>query len=211
MQAYEGLKTVDTLKQQYVFVPAKVKAVYLAYLLGQLDELKIRSAMIFTATCRGCHMLNLLLHQLKIPAVALHADLPQKRRLSALERFKSGIVSVLVATDVASRGLDIPIVDLVINYDLPVMARNYVHRVGRTARAGRGGWALSLVTQYDIELVHKIEALIGRQLEIYEMNEDKVLKLVTRVYTAKKAALLQQTKEEAFKEASGTSSFKRNK
>ncbi|CAD7698085.1 unnamed protein product [Ostreobium quekettii] len=208
-EAYEGLKTVDSLKQQYVFVPAKVKDVYLTHLLTQLEDLKVRSAMIFVATCRGCHGLGLLLRQLGIPVACLHAEMAQRARLGALERFRCGRVAILVATDVASRGLDIPTVDLVVNYDLPQMARNYVHRVGRTARAGRGGWAVSLVTQYDVELVHRIEGLIEKRLTEYAMPEDSVLKLITRVYTAKKAALLQAAKEEVFEQGSGTTTYKK--
>jgi ATP-dependent RNA helicase DDX49/DBP8 len=77
----------------------------------------------------------------------------QEKRVRALKMFKSSQARVLVVTDVGSRGLDIPEVELVINFNIPAAAREYVHRVGRTARAGRGGRAVSLVSQYDIELV----------------------------------------------------------
>jgi ATP-dependent RNA helicase DDX47/RRP3 len=87
----------------------------------------------------------------------------------------------LIATDVASRGLDIPSVDFVINYDIPQNAKDYVHRVGRTARAGRSGKALSLVTQYDVENYQKIEHLLGKKLDEHTTNEEKVLIFLERV------------------------------
>ncbi|KAJ0571660.1 putative RNA helicase [Helianthus annuus] len=96
---------------------------------------------------RTCHLLGLLMEELDHDVAELHSHKSQAFRLSALHKFKSGKVSVLLATDVASRGLDIPTVDLVINYDIPRYPRDYVHRVGRTARAGRGGLAISLITQ----------------------------------------------------------------
>lgn len=195
-QAYEGLQTVQKLKQEYLFIPSKVKEVYLVNLLQQLEELKCRSAIIFNGTCKGCHLLSVLLEELGIAAAALHSHKPQKARLAALDRFKSGAVPILLATDVASRGLDIPTVDLVINYDLPMLARDYVHRVGRTARAGRRGWSLSFVTQYDIELVQQIEGLVGQQLEKFEPDEAEVLKGITKVYAAKRAAALRVAEEE---------------
>ncbi len=77
---------------------------------------------------QGCHLLSVLLEELGVAAASLHSHEPQRARLAALDRFKSGAVPILLATDVASRGLDIPSVDLVVNYDLPQMARDYVHR-----------------------------------------------------------------------------------
>ncbi|GFR48805.1 hypothetical protein Agub_g10756, partial [Astrephomene gubernaculifera] len=196
-KAYEGLRTADKLREEYLFLPSKVKEVYLHHLLTVLlPARKVRSAIIFASTCRGCHLLSLLLEELGLPAAALHSGKSQKARLAALARFKSEQVPLLLATDVASRGLDIPTVDLVVNYDLPVMARDYVHRVGRTARAGRSGWSLSFVTQYDVQLVHAIEELIGHKMEEHRLEEQEVLKGITKVYSAKRAAMLRVAEEE---------------
>ena len=94
--------------------------------------------------------------------------------------------NILVATDVASRGLDIPAVDLVINYDVPQNSKDYVHRVGRTARAPRSRLAVTLVTQYDVELYQKIERLIGKRLEAYAAPEEAVLLMNERVNEAQR-------------------------
>jgi ATP-dependent RNA helicase DDX49/DBP8 len=190
-QAYEGLQTAGpNLKEEYMLIPAKVKEVYLVHLLQSLEERNIRSAIVFAGTCRGCALLAALLEELNISSTALHSGLPQKRRMAALDRFKGGSIPILLATDVASRGLDIPTVDLVVNFDLPTLARDYVHRVGRTARAGRKGWSLSFVSQYDVELVQKIEELTGKELEKFELEESEVLKGITQVYAARRAASL---------------------
>ena len=141
-----------------------------------------------------------LLDELDISAVALHSKQKQKQRLASLSRFKSGVVPVLVATDVASRGLDIPTVDLVVNFDLPKVAREYIHRIGRTGRAGRRGQAISFVTQYSVEVFQKIEELIQKKLSQFETNEKKVLKLITRVFAAKKAVRLRMEEEDEDKD-----------
>jgi ATP-dependent RNA helicase DDX47/RRP3 len=93
-----------------------------------------------------------------------HGQLAQPKRLAALNKFKAGERTILIATDVAARGLDIPSVDLVINYDLPANSKDYIHRVGRTARAGRSGRAITVVTQYDVELYQRIEHMIGEKM-----------------------------------------------
>ncbi|XP_057461703.1 LOW QUALITY PROTEIN: DEAD-box ATP-dependent RNA helicase 36 [Actinidia eriantha] len=198
-EAYEGLKTVESLNQQYVFIPKNVKDVYLLNILSKMEDMGIRSAIIFVSTCRSCHLLSLLLEELDLEAAALHSFKSQSLRLSALHRFKSGQVPVLIATDVASRGLDIPTVDLVINYDIPRYPSDYVHRVGRTARAGRGGQAVSFVTEKDVDLIHQIEAVIEKQLEKFDCKENEVLADITKVYKAKRVATMKMV-DDGFEE-----------
>ena len=84
----------------------------------------------------------------------------------------------MIATDVASRGLDIPHVDVVVNFDIPTHSKDYIHRVGRTARAGRSGKAITLVSQYDVELYQRIEKLIGKKLPKYDAVESEVWSLL---------------------------------
>lgn len=140
-------QTVENLVQEYLFIPAKYKEVYLAYILGSKIGNEI---IIFTATCINANRVCLFLRKLEYKAVTINGQMSQSRRLGSLARFKGKESKILVATDVASRGLDIPEVDCVINYDLPMNPKDYIHRVGRTARAGRAGRALTFVTQYDV-------------------------------------------------------------
>ncbi|CAM9998333.1 unnamed protein product [Scytosiphon promiscuus] len=156
---------------------------------GGAADGKARSVMIFVSKCRKCQELSETLLELGVDCTPLHSLLGQRRRTAALGKFKSQQTKVLVSTDVASRGLDIPAVDLVINFDVPRVATDYVHRVGRTARAGRRGRAISLVSQYDIELVHNIEQYTGTPLGLCpEVVEDDVLKLLNQVAKASRVA-----------------------
>ncbi|CAH8252503.1 unnamed protein product [Arabidopsis lyrata] len=189
-EAYEGLKTVDTLTQQFIFEDKDAKELYLVHILSQMEDKGIRSAMIFVSTCRTCQRLSLMLDELEVENVAMHSLNSQSMRLSALSKFKSGKIPILLATDVASRGLDIPTVDLVINYDIPRNPRDYVHRVGRTARAGRGGLAVSIITETDVKLIHKIEEEVGKKMEPYNNKIITDSLEVTKVSKAKRVAMM---------------------
>ena len=115
----------------------------------------------------------------------------QIQRIASLGKFKAGTRSILIATDVASRGLDIPAVDAVYNYDIPTNPKDYIHRVGRTARAGRAGNAVNFVTQYDVELFQRIESLIGLRMEKHPLEEQSVLLLLARVTEAQRQAAIE--------------------
>eukprot|EP00164_Ancoracysta_twista_P002531 GFYU01003371.1.p1 GENE.GFYU01003371.1~~GFYU01003371.1.p1 ORF type:complete len:478 (-),score=133.26 GFYU01003371.1:108-1541(-) len=181
-------QTVKTLVQQYVFIPAKHKDCYLAFIL---NELAGNSTIIFTSTCAATQRVALMLRNLGFSAIPIHGQMTQPKRLGALNKFKSGSRQILLATDVASRGLDMPCVDVVINYDVPTNSKDYIHRVGRTARAGRSGRALTLVTQYDVELFQRIEYLIGHKMDLYSSEESEVLLLLERVGEAHRMAIME--------------------
>ncbi|KAL3079019.1 hypothetical protein niasHS_014801 [Heterodera schachtii] len=178
-------QTVSTLIQNMLFIPFKYKEAYLVYLL---NEKAGNTAIVFVSTCASAVKLSLLLRHLGFGAISLHGQMSQPKRLGALNKFKKKDRPILVCTDVASRGLDIPNVDMVINYDVPQSSKDYVHRVGRTARAGKSGIALTIVTQYDVEVYQKVENSIGKRLDVFEITHEDVMQLVERVSEAGRIA-----------------------
>ncbi|KAL4240821.1 putative ATP-dependent RNA helicase ddx47 [Mactra antiquata] len=183
-------QTVDKLQQYYIFIPVKFKDVYLVYIL---NELAGNSFMVFCSTCANTQRVALMLRNLGLMAIPLHGQMTQAKRLGALTKFKSKSRSILVATDVASRGLDIPHVDVVLNLDIPTHSKDYIHRVGRTARAGRAGKAITFVTQYDVELYQRIEHLIGKQLPLFNTEEQEVMMLMERTAEAQRQAKMEMS------------------
>ena len=179
-------QTVSTLLQSYCFIPHKDKDVYVAWLM---NEFASKSVIIFTRTVNETQRIAILLRALGFGAIPLHGQLSQSSRLGALGKFRAKSRDILVATDVAARGLDIPSVDVVLNFDLPHNSETYIHRVGRTARAGKAGVALSLVTQYDIELFQRIEAALGKKLGEYETDREEVMVLAENVGEAQRMAI----------------------
>ncbi len=131
-----------------------------------LDERGLKQAFIFVNSKLGCARLARSLEREGLRTAALHGDKSQDERLKALEAFKQGEVDLLVCTDVAARGLDIKDVPAVFNFDVPFNAEDYVHRIGRTGRAGASGLAVTLVSPSDTRLVADIEKLIKKKLEV---------------------------------------------
>jgi len=178
-------QTVEKLLQYYLFIPQKFKELYLVHIL---NEMAGNSFMIFCSTCSATLRLSLMLRSLGFTAIPLNGQMNQNKRLASLNKFKSKSRSILLATDVASRGLDIPHVDIVINFDIPTHSKDYIHRVGRTARAGRAGKAVTFVSQYDVELYQRIEHLLGKKLPLYPSVEEEVMLLGERVAEALRMA-----------------------
>ncbi|GAB0496916.1 hypothetical protein MMPV_008237 [Pyropia vietnamensis] len=160
-EAGEHYLTVKRLTQTYVFLPSALKDVYLCHYLMS-PTAPAGTLLVFTTHVATAVYLAALLPAVGVPRVAaIHAGLSQADRLATLRSMQAGTLRAVVATDVVARGLDLPAVAGVVNYDLPRRPSVYVHRVGRTARAGRRGVAVSFVGERDIALVHAIEAVVG--------------------------------------------------
>jgi ATP-dependent RNA helicase RhlE len=134
-------------------------------LLEIVNGMNCNSILVFTRTKRKATWVKERLRDAKVKAEEIHSDISQSQRERTLRKYRAGEFAVLVATDVAARGLDIPVISHVINYDLPDSPHDYVHRIGRTGRAGRDGTAVSFVSQEQSHLIRDIEKFVGRQLE----------------------------------------------
>ena len=134
-------------------------------LVHLIKKEKWKQALVFTRTKHGANRLTKKLIQAHIPAVAIHGNKTQNYRTRALDDFKKNRVRILVATDVAARGIDIKNMNQVINFDLPTVAKDYVHRIGRTGRAGESGKAISFVSSEQFELLDAIQKLLKQTLE----------------------------------------------
>lgn len=188
-ESEDPVATVEELEQYYVLCPVEVRDGYLVEAVRQfLIKNPEASVLIFTDTCKSCKLMSMTLSEIGLENVALHSVASQRERLASLARFKSNQTKILVATDVASRGLDIPTVGLVVNHILPNDPKDYVHRVGRTARAGRYGSALSLVTPTDIKVLHTIESDIGTKLKEFPVDGKEVARIFTQVSVTKREA-----------------------
>lgn len=157
--------TVPRIEESVISVQRAQKASALCQVLSRPE---VARALIFTRTKRGADKLVRQLGESRIRAEALHGNMSQNARLRALDYFRDGRINYLVATDIAARGIDIASISHIVNYDLPDEPAAYVHRIGRTARAGASGAAISLCSPEEYEQLREIERLIKRKVPVVD-------------------------------------------
>jgi ATP-dependent RNA helicase RhlB len=161
--------TVDKVKQTLYHVSSDEK---MSVMLGLLKQKKPRTAIVFTNTKRAAEEISKRLEINGYPSEFIMGDLPQRKRLAIIRKIKAGEAEYLVATDVAARGLHIDNLEMVINYDLPEDPEAYVHRIGRTARAGETGEAVALACERYVFGLESIEKLINQKIPVAELTEE---------------------------------------
>jgi ATP-dependent RNA helicase RhlE len=152
----------EAISHQIYPVPKHLKIPLVIELLMQEE---VKSALVFTRTKQDADILARKLREAGNSLEVIHGDFPQKRRLRALDRFRQGKVRMLIATNVAARGLDIEAISHVINFDVPEQAETYIHRIGRTGRVAAAGAAWTLVTEEDEPLISSIEHMLGDEIQ----------------------------------------------
>lgn len=167
--------TVEIISQGVYHVPKKNKKSLLIHLLK--DE-SIKSVIVFSRTKHGANKIAKDLEKAGITAAAIHGNKSQNQRQLALNNFKEGSIRVLVATDIAARGIDIDELSHVINYDLPDVAETYVHRIGRTGRAGASGVAITFCDEEEKAMFRSIEKVIGKSIPVLAEEEYEIIQPV---------------------------------
>ncbi len=170
IEASPRSSTVDTIEQRLVAVPhdAKQKREALRALLR--TQTNVKNAIVFANRKTTVALLEKSLKTHGFNAGALHGDMDQSARIKMLQAFRNNEITYLIASDVAARGLDIPDVSHIFNFDVPIHAEDYVHRIGRTGRAGREGHSFTMATREEAKYLRAIEGLIKKEIEWYDLG-----------------------------------------
>ncbi len=167
--------TANNIEQELYYVDSTNKVNLLLELLSTKEE---KTTLIFTRTKHGANKLAERLAEFNLKTSVIHGNKTQSNRVKALNDFKTGKTKIMIATDIAARGIDITDLGLVINYDIPEKNEIYIHRIGRTARAGKEGKAITLCTSADLNNIREIEKLINKKIKVMEHKYKMVLKEV---------------------------------
>ena len=157
------------IEHKVAFIEMDDKRAFLERLVDENPESKI---IVFVRTKVRAERVKKAMARVKIESETIHSDKEQKERSVTLDRFKKGYIKLLIATDVSARGIDIPSVDFVVNYDLPDVAENYVHRVGRTGRGTKKGQAISFCSNDEKEVLIEIEEFLGKEITVLEIKKN---------------------------------------
>lgn len=177
------------LKHRYLFLPQAVHIPYMVYILQNvLMQNEDDQGIIFTATKRRCQLVAVALELLKFKATCVHSLMKQRKRNACLAMFRTGVSKLLVATDLIGRGIDIQAVSFVINLDFPGSTEDYIHRVGRTARSGRSGVAISFIDENDVDKLKRVEQETNVTLEKLDVDDNQAVKLLNKVSVATQRA-----------------------
>ena len=199
--------TVERIDQQVIFVEAERKRALLAEIM---TDASITRALVFTRTKHGADRVARHLTSGGVPASAIHGNKSQSQRERALADFKAGRVRVLVATDIAARGIDVTGVSHVVNFELPNVPESYVHRIGRTARAGKDGMAISLCAQDERAYLRDIEKVTRQRIPFTDRRGDAKLAAATAAEPKGEARLHQQQRPHGHNHAGGRKDGQRN-
>ncbi|KAH9385139.1 ATP-dependent RNA helicase DDX47/RRP3 [Nematocida major] len=183
----------EDISQQYVHLPQKHKE---AYLYSIVRGLGCRKCIVFVGTCVTAERLERMLRCLGESVCSIHGNKVQAVRTETIEMFRSGKYSVLISTDVVARGMDMAGIKTIINYDMPDGVKEYIHRVGRTGRAGETGGAITFVTQYDVEDFRRLEIKLGKKMDIYSIGAEVIHGLLDAVDSAKREAAMDMKEED---------------
>ncbi|CRH01748.1 DEAD/DEAH box ATP-dependent RNA helicase, putative [Plasmodium relictum] len=200
VNANKNQKPVKNLDQKYIYVDEIAQITYLVYILK--NKLIDLSGIIFTANSYKCQLIYSVLNILgNFSVECIHSSKEQNKRISSLSKFKNGLCKILVATDLISRGIDIPKIAFVINFDFPNDTIQYIHRVGRTARANRKGLAISFIDKKDIANFKNVKKIMKNKLKPYILDKNEVLKDMFKIGRAiKKAEIMLEEQKDIKKE-----------